>query len=197
MLHGYSYHYFISYSRSGDAGKWVHNHFFPVLKGRLEAILGEPPALFIDQDIEVGSAWPQKLADALHQSRCMVAVWTPSYFRSPWCVAEWETVLERERRVGLKMPGNCGGLVYPVVYSNGDSFPSEAKQTQSRFDFREYAYPYKQFTKTMKYLTFFDKVSELAEQLKRKLDTVPDWDATWPTLRPSPNLPMQPQFVRL
>ena len=197
MAPSYQYHIFISYSRAGEARKWVHNHFLPVLKARLESVLSEAPAIFIDQDIEVGSAWPQKLADALHQSCCMVAVWTPSYFRSKWCVAEWKTILERERRAGLKAPGNTGGLVYPVVYSNGDSFPAEAKQTQSRFDLREFAYPYPQFSKSMKYLAFFDKMTVVADELKTRLATVPEWDTTWPTLRPSPELPAQPQFVRL
>ena len=99
ILSGYKYHIFISYRRAGEAGEWVHNHFFPVLKGRLESMLPEEPKIFIDENIEKGSKWPEKLAQALHQSRCMIAVWSPGYFRSTWCVAEWETLLARERTI--------------------------------------------------------------------------------------------------
>jgi hypothetical protein len=197
MLDGYEYHVFVSYNRSGDVGEWVLNHFHPLLLRRLETVLADEPAVFIDKDIDVGSAWPQKLADALHHSCCMVAIWTPSYFRSGWCVAEWETIRERERLAGLRSRGNSGGLVYPVVYSDGTSFPPEAQQIQSRVDLRDYAYPFEQFRKSEKYMGFFDKVDEVATQLAATLSRSPQWDASWPTLNPPPPALKKPSFARL
>jgi len=197
MVSGYEYHVFISYNRSGDVGEWVRTHFHPVLRRRLESVLKEEPRIFIDEKLDVGSDWPHSLADALHKSSYMLAVWTPSYFRSKWCMAEWETILERERRSGLRAPGHTGGLVYPVVYSDGESFPEEAKRIQSRLDLHDYAYPYEQFKKTEKYLHFFDKVTDIANELKTRLDTVPQWDAEWPRLRPDPEGPAAPHFARL
>lgn len=197
MTPNYQYHVFISYKRSGDVGEWVRNHFQPVLAGRLESLLHEEPSIFFDQDIDVGTDWPRKLSDALHRSCCMVAVWTPSYFRSKWCLAEWTTILERERRTGVSAGGTRAGLVYPVVYSDGESFPVEAQAIQSRLDMHEFAYPYEQFRKSEKYLAFFDKMSGVAGDLRSRLGAVPTWDANWPSLAGAPSLVGQPLFARL
>ncbi len=197
MRPGYKYHIFLSYNRSGEVGEWVHNHFYPMLRRRLESLLDEEPSIFIDEEIDIGSPWPQKLSDALNQSCHMVAIWTPSYFRSKWCMAEWRTILERESQPDFKVPENYCGLVYPVIYSNGNSFPEGAKQTQSRLDLRDYAYPYEQFSKSEKYLEFFDKITDVAKELMTRLDAVPDWSTEWRRLDSSPVLPAQPQFARL
>jgi len=61
MPPGYHYHIFISYSRSGDVPSWVHTHFLPVLTNRMDAVLNERPQIFIDQQIDVGSDWPESL----------------------------------------------------------------------------------------------------------------------------------------
>jgi hypothetical protein len=160
-------------------------------------VLHEEPSVFVDQDIDYGSDWPDTLAHALHRSCHMLAIWSPSYFRSKWCVAEWETIRERERQAGLRTGGIGTSLIYPVVYSDGESFPPDAKRTQSRVDLHDYAYPYEQFKKSEKYLAFFDKITLIADELKTRLDSVPDWNAEWPMLKPQSVAIPQPQFARL
>ncbi|MCW5983062.1 MAG: toll/interleukin-1 receptor domain-containing protein [Bryobacteraceae bacterium] len=83
--------------------------------------------LFLDLDsIETGEHWPDRLRDALRTSRRMVCVWSPSYFQSAWCVSEWKSFLERERR--LKMRPH--GLIAPLKFHDGEQFPPEAKAVQ-------------------------------------------------------------------
>jgi hypothetical protein len=54
-------------------------------------------SLFVDQlDIEVGSAWQQKIYDALNQCRRVVAVLTPGYLRSKVCQEEMNIARIRE-----------------------------------------------------------------------------------------------------
>ena len=199
MEQGYEYHVFVSYRRSGDVGEWVNNHFHPLLVRRLEALLNEEPRVFIDREMDIGTDWPSRLSDALHKSCCMVAVWSPSYFRSKWCLAEWQTIVERERMEGLKAPPSHAGLTYPVVYSDGDSFPAEAQAVQSRLDMHDFAYPFEQFRKSEKYLAFFDRMHEVAEDVTARLRTAPVWNADWPRM-PSSTAQMQlasPHFTRL
>ena len=197
MLPDYYYHIFISYSRLGDVPGWVHTHFLPVLTNRMDAVWNESPQIFIDQKIDVGSDWPEDLANALHHSCCMLAIWSPSFFRSKWCMAEWETMLAREQQTGLRSRGHTMGLVYPVVFSDGEYFPEAAKRTQSKFDLKDYTYPYPQFRNTPEYLKFHDKMTEVANGLVRLLQEVPPWNAAWTVVRPPPNTLDEPRFKRL
>lgn len=197
MLTGYEYHLFISYPRSGDVSEWVLNHFLPRLANCLESTMSDVPRIFVDEEVETGSDWPQKLADALHRSCCLLTVWTPPYFRSKWCMAEWQTFLSRERNLGFKTSENPSGLVYPVVFSDGDYFPDEAKRTQSRRDLIDCTYPQPQFRNVSKYLEFHDKVGKIAHELDQWLVHVPPWDPNWQPVRPDPLPPYIPRFARL
>ena len=196
MFEGYKHHIFISYSRSGDVPDWLHNHFLPVLSNRLEAVLDEDPQIFVDRDIPYGAEWPDALADALRHSCHLLAVWSPRYFRSSWCLAEWRTMLEREKALGLR-PGGDPGLVYPVVFSDGEHFPEEAKKMQYRTDLRDFAYPYPQFRTSEKYLNFHDRMVGIANDIKDRLARTPKWDGSWTEVRPEPEPLGRQRFQRL
>ena len=86
-MNGYQYDVFISYRRAGNVANWVQLHLSRVLARCLEDELDRAPVLFIDNDMETGSRWPDKLETSLRQSRLMIAVLSPPYFTSPWCVA--------------------------------------------------------------------------------------------------------------
>jgi hypothetical protein len=182
---------------TSNVPEWLENHFLPVLKKRLEAELNEDPRLFIDKQTEVGADWPETLADALNRSCCLIAIWSPHYFRSTWCLAEWETIKYREQEAGFRTNNNSCGLIYPVVFSDGEWFPEEAKRMQYRDDFRNFAYPYKQFRESQLYLEFHDRVAEVARQLVERLKQVPPWNLKWQSIRPSSTPPFIPTFQRL
>jgi hypothetical protein len=89
----------------------------------MQELGGREPKLFVDEDnIETGDRWPDSLRDALKASRCMVCVWSPSYFQSSWCVSEWRRFLARERRLNL----HSHGLIAPLRFHDGEHFPEEA-----------------------------------------------------------------------
>lgn len=176
----YQYDIFLSYPRAGHSGEWVRNHFLPLLQGCLDDTLPLKPNIFIDQALPTGSEWPASIKDALLRSKLMVAVWTPPYFQSPWCLAEWQSMLARERfeaDKGMKVPR---GLVYPVIYSDGHHFAPEAKATQHRRDLTDFTYPYVSFKDSEKYLRFHDAMMEVASEIEEHLNIIPAWDPTWP-----------------
>ena len=197
MLENYEHHVFVSYPRRGDVMDWLRNHLFPVLKRRLESEMAEEPRVFVDKDIDTGSDWPDFLAHALHRSCCLLTVWSPQFFRSKWCLAEWESMRKREEQLGLRTPENPKGLVYPVVFADGDSFPSEAKRIQAQLDLRDFAYPYPQFKEAAKYLDFHDKVGHVAQELVEMLGRTPQWDSEWESYRPEPEETSDVSFRRL
>ncbi len=190
----YTWDVFISYRRTHNVTGWVRNHLCPVLESCLEDEMDRPPQVFLDSQMEIGTYWPDELARALSGTRYLLAVWSPPYFTSPWCVAEWRTMCAREELLGIPRQGETLGLIYPVVYADGDSFPEEARAVQSRFDLSEYGFPYEQFSRTDAYLDFHVKVKSIASALARRLDVAPPWQSDWPVCRPQP-FPLPPAVL--
>ncbi len=180
---GYAYDIFVSYRRNGNVGDWVQNHLGPLLIRCLEDELPDKPEVFLDAQQDVGTKWPDNIAHALSRSRLLLAVWSPSYFTSPWCLAEWQTMLLRERALGIGGPANPIGLVYPIRFSDGDSFPPEAQRVQQEACFKDWRIPYPHFKESVKYLDFHQAVVRLAESLAERLQFCPTWQRDWPVAR--------------
>lgn len=196
----YQYDVFLSYRREWPALDWVQNHF----SWRLEKLLGEfmPPAhapkIFVDtKEIETGQEWPLVLREALKNSRCLVAVWSPEYFRSKWCVAELGSMMEREKLLGYRTEANPESrLVYPVVFNDGIHFPDYTKGILGR-DLRTWNYPDPIFAKTKKIVGFHDEMKSLAEELANLILQVPPWREDWPIVTPPAAPPATVHVPRL
>jgi TIR domain len=181
-MDGYENDVFISYRRTGNVAGWVQRHLSEVLTSCLEDELDRSPKIFIDNDLDTGAIWPDKLEKSLHRSRLMVAVLSPPYFTSSWCQAEWRSMFLREQMLGLEADER---LIFPLVFSDGDRFPDYAKARKSR-SMKAWGYPYPQFAGSQDFLRFHDEVRKVACEIAGRLDSVPDWDANWPFERPSP-----------
>jgi hypothetical protein len=178
----YEFDVFISYRRKGNPHNWVRNHFYPRLKDYLADQLPEDPVLFIDEGMEVGSVWPDRLEEALVRTRILVPVLSPQYFRSPWCLAEWHSMAERERLLGHQ------GLIYPVLFSDSENFPSFAR-ARSWHDLKKWNTPDLGFQRTKKWIKFVEQIEQVAIELARRIDRVPKWEPGWPVERPDPPMP--------
>ena len=183
----YEFDIFLSYPRGGQVGPWVHNHFLPVLSACLDVHLAHEPRIFVDSEQPTGERWPQRIQEALLRSRLMVAVWTPPYFRSDWCIAEWSSMLERQSRLAQAGHRLERGLVYPVVYSDGKHFHARAKETQYKWNLSAFTYPYPSFKESAAYLQFHDAVMLIAQEIEHHLGEVPDWQPDWPIVVPQPS----------
>lgn len=137
--------------------------------------------------------WPLNLQRALQRSRILVAVWSPPYFRSQWCVAEWQSMRVREQMLGWSTPTRPLGLVYPVVYADGLHFPEEAKATQYRRDLSQWGFPRPQFQDTTEYQELWKCMREVAAEIAARLPSVPAWENDWPTV-PIPALDPPPRL---
>ena len=180
----YEFDIFLSYPRAGQVGPWVHNHFKPVLSSCLDVYLAHAPRIFMDSEQPTGVEWPENIKAALLKSRLMVAVWTPPYFRSDWCRAEWFSMLERENFLAQEGRKPERGLVYPVVYSDGKHFDPQAKATQYRKDLTTFTFPYACFKDSPLYLAFHSAIMSIAEEIESHLDEIPAWQPDWPIVGP-------------
>lgn len=179
----YEWDVFISYSHKGHVRDWVKNHFHRELMLSLEDVLPDDPRIFIDHEIPTGSQWPERLEAALLRSRCLVTVWSPPYFRSEWCMAEWVSMRKREATL-KEVNGQSPTLIYPIRFADGDHFPPEANNTQQCKDLSEYGHDGEQFRDTPDYLNFQKEMRTVAKEIATILECAPEWQADWPVDRP-------------
>lgn len=193
---GYEYDVFLSYTRAAGAQEWVEQCFWPQLRDALENHMARSPSVFVDfRSIETGSEWPEVLERALKHSRVLVAVWSPPYFRSGWCVAEWQSMRRRQLDESASM-GRELRLIHPIVFADGDHFPAEAKSAQRR-DFSDWNLPPRPFQQSQEYLEFAKAVKDFADHLARQIDQAPEWSPTWSVVRPTPEPPVSAELPRL
>ena len=181
---GYQYDIFLSYTKRGTVKQWMQNHFYPLLLSSLTDELSREPRIFFDATVETGSHWPALLEEALLHSKMMVAIWSPSYFVSTWCVAELESMQDREQRLNPDKSGRLDPpLIYPIVYSGPQNFPQYAQRRQAR-DLRQWADPFSEFEETYGYRDFRREMRDIAAEIGRMLTGVPAWEQDWPIHQP-------------
>ena len=192
----YIYDVFLSYRHENPVFDWVTNHFFPLIDQWLPEHMSYQPRIFIDQQIETGSSWPDTLQRALKTSRCLLAVCSPDYFRSRWCLAEWRSMRKREEVLGMRTTKNPLGLVYAITFVDGEHFPRDAQTTQAK-DFRNYNTPYPVFRETAGFVAFDKKVQEVCEELATVIDRAHEWRSNWPIVRPRTTAKVSVKLPRL
>lgn len=188
----YRYHVFLSYKRArrengrardDDVEIWVKAYFEPELQRKLTNALDESAQIFYDSfEIRTGDEWQRTICTALRSSCCVVPVWSPLYFRSPWCVSEWCTFRRRGQ-----------GLVLPVTWQTQPRLPPAARAVQYR-DFSQYTYTAPSFPQSPKYLDFEDVVKEFAGDVARAIQRAPPFDPAWQIVLPEarPDLQVLP-----
>jgi hypothetical protein len=185
---GYEFDIFISYSRHGSAGKWLMNHFYPKLLDCLHDELPVAPRVYVDKEMQRGVDWPYDLQKALLHSKIIMPLFTPPYFNSPWCLAEWQSMRARQELLGLASAEVPQGLVYPILYSDSDNFPMEARRL-AWWNFKEFANPDLVYQQSREFINFHGRVVELARDLAGLLRQVPEWQPDWPIVeKPDPVL---------
>ena len=197
----YEYDLFVSYKREPKNNELITPWLRKVLK-RIEFYLrqemggGKDQArLFIDVDgIEAGEVWPEKIRHALQSAKCLMPIWTPEYFHSDWCVAEWRSFLAREKLIASRRKDPCR-LIVPIKFHDGIRFPPEAANVE-QFDLRDYAATTKAFWVT-KRADELDQIllTKVAPTLARAIEKAPDFDSDWPVDFGNPTAP--PNDVRM
>jgi hypothetical protein len=137
-----------------------------------------------DFRMAAGTRWPDELKQRIRSSALLLAIWSADYFRSDWCMAEWQSFRERERALGLFGTNHPQGLVYPVRYADGDYFHPEALLAQCNRDFSALNYPDDAFRLSAKYIEFDQAVQDMAQDLVHRLNAVPTWRADFPIVEP-------------
>lgn len=182
-MSGYEFDLFISYRRSGTVPGWVRNHLYPMLRDCLTDELSREPRIFLDSTMEIGVHWPAGLEWALQRSRLLLPVWSPHYFTSPWCLAEWHTIRAREYAAGMATERCPHGLIYPLAFTAWQNLPTEARNRQYR-NLEQWNIPYPQYRNTEEYIGLHREIRRIAADLASEVDQVPSWRPNWPVVHP-------------
>lgn len=172
----YEWDVFISYRREALVRDWTRRVFVPVFKQWWPHVCGGDPRIFIDEDsIEPGAPWPVALEDALRRSRCLLGVWSPDYFTSDWCLAEFHTMLRRQQATGAT-------IVVPLQFSDGDFYPDEARALEWIT-----VEPYNWMRSRSRANTrgFVRTVQNVCQRVAEVVRTAPAWDARWQVVKPT------------
>ena len=194
-MSGYEYEAFYSYKRDVESDSW-HEIVVSKLKFWLKKELSQTDVkIFFDvESIETADRWDEKIADGLKKSKCFVGLWSPDYFQSRWCLSEWRTFVERERKLEMKM----GGLIIPARYHDGDSFPAEARSVQS-VDLSDYNSTMPFFWQTQDAVDFEKKkLKAFAKDIARRIMKAPPYQADFPVvLVPESDIPPASRIGRV
>lgn len=185
----YEYDVFLSYRRSPTSGVWVREHLAPLLSARLNDIAPANVRLSLDQEIETGANWPEDLKRRLKSSKVLLAVWSADYFRSAWCMAEWESFRSRNQFLVQNNVTVGRNIIYPIRYSDGRFYHEDAKQVQCNHDFSDLNHATDSFRQSAKYLDFDDKVKAVADDLLEHILAAPAWRGDFPIVEPEPMAP--------
>lgn len=103
---------FLSYARFNDQHDEDRiTEFRKKLAGEIETITGDRFEIFQDRrDIRVGQQWKERIEQTLNSTTILIAVLSPSFFKSEYCRKEIEQFLDREARLGRS------DLIVPVYY---------------------------------------------------------------------------------
>lgn len=167
----YIYDVFISYRRHREWTPWTREHVFGLLDAYLTQELGRSPAIFIDEHIEPGVDWPDRLAGALGRARVLLAVFSGDYFGSDWCIHELDLMYGRLRR----FPSSR--IIIPVIGHDGEQIPDEIARIQT-FDLSAYRNTDIQ-RRTPRFEQFSESVRNLAPHVAAAIGSAPSFDPSW------------------
>lgn len=175
----YQYDIFLSYNRKFPHGEWVNEIFFPLFKSYVDEATNKDVKIFKDiQDIQSGNDWKFKIRNALVRSKIMVAIFSPSYFRSEWCMKEFSAIYNRQKKLGFLTLENPTGLIIPIKIFDGEHFPEYASNLQM-FNCIEFNRVGQGVKHTNLYIDFQGELQKWVYEVADALKNVPAFDTNW------------------
>jgi hypothetical protein len=181
----YEWDVFVSYRHNPPVGPFVTNVLFDLLKGWLCDEIDGDPRIFLDTSaMAAGDPLPKRLMRGLVRSRCLLAICSPSYFRSPWCLSEWESFREREA-----LETGVDSLIVPVLFHKGGKV-QDYLAGRIFADFTDYTFIDGFLFKTETGLAVQKAIKKLAADVAARVNAAPSFQLSWPVW--TPQLPPPP-----
>jgi hypothetical protein len=167
---GYRYDLFISYTwRVPRAQSWVRDVLAPPLYDflALEANIDKARVFLDVRTVRPGMAVDQTVQDALRDSKVLLAVFSPQYFDSGWCLTEFHTMLDRQNSTGQH-------IIYPLAVWDGNKYSADARNLNP-LDYNKWG----TLDRGMRRKRWNDTVRDLVKELETLILNSPQHDPTW------------------
>lgn len=186
----YKYDVYVSYPRTDMITRWLHDHLLPLIGDWMTLALGRELQFFMDNaEIAPSANWPPSQRLVLSRSRVMLALWSPLYFASRWCLAEFETFRLRSELVGQS-------LLVPMILHGGKNLPLEAQTIQS-LDVSRFVVTGGAFRQSQRYEEFDLTIKKWSQTLTAALENTPPWNSDWPVVEPNDVRVPKPEEVEI
>lgn len=115
---------FLSYVQQNDKhDRGRLTEFRERLESEVQVHTGEAFPIFQDRnDIQWGQQWKERIKEGIDASTFLIAIITPSYFKSPACRDEFELFLKREKKL------KRNDLILPLLYVETPTLSDEKKR---------------------------------------------------------------------
>ncbi len=171
----YQYDVFLSYLHEKPCRTWVIEHFLPYFRPQLSNAIARSASIFFDRaGIYSGQKWPERLKQALADSRCLARIWSLMYFRSPWCLAEDAIMRHRESQFGFGRTPKPDGLIVGIKVNDGIHFPEFARNSQYAC-FDDFFCDGSGFTQHPLHVDFQRAIVPLTVDVARVVGNAPPW----------------------
>ncbi len=196
--HDYEWDVFLSYRRTNTVKRWMLKAFYdPFCEFLHEYIPTRKPSIFLDEKQYPGIQNPTDgLYRGLKASRCLVAVLTPTYFHSGWCLAEWKTFVQRaqfEKEQRNARPT----LISAVRLQDCEHHTQGLQLGNHNFEvFRHYYTCDFRDEKAWQHARRLSKAIDiLAKSVAGLITAAPKFDASWPIMTINPDEDADPRIV--
>ena len=151
--------FFISYARGDIEHRAFRNTFDSFVDDLKQRISNKVPHLatddvaFVDDDIQTGEVWSERLSTAISQCKVGVALFSPRYFSRRWCGREFQVLLQR------RPPGSGPSGIVPVRW---EKLVGEPPECAARFQSNVGQFPQEYASRGMRQLAALQPASKLA-----------------------------------
>jgi predicted ATPase len=163
------------------------------LTQELQVQTGEPARVTCDFDrMRPSSGWSKQAQEYVQQATFLIAIVSPSYFKSNTCRKEFEAFLEKEQRTGRP-------LMFPLYYVEAREFENaEAVISDTWVDTlrRRRKVDIRQFRFDLKAVAVQRNIASLAEAIRDALAKHPQEESSdHINVSPSVSTPVQPVYI--
>lgn len=127
----YEFDLYISFVHNPLTDEWLRP-LLAKLRQYLSDLQKRDISIFLDyRELDTGADWPAYVARALRTSKLLLAIATPSYFKSHFALAEWKTFERRERQ------SRSARLIFPLLVAGVDEPAPSWFRRRNFWDFRQ------------------------------------------------------------
>jgi TIR domain len=177
MHQEYEHDIFICIKNSAIYRPWLETCFIPMFTNFILedtiAFLGRAPKIFYyGKSLNAGDPWPDDLKSAIQRSRVALALCSPAYFYSHWCLTEFKSFHKRHELVGAR-------VLIPIRIHDGDNFPGWATGAIQFTDFSRFVIDGDGFKLTSLYVEYQKELKDLSSLVAARLKSAPPF-REWP-----------------